>query len=254
MVVDETADHAVDLVRADSAGFRDIAAIEIDGRRGDLWVATAASDDRGWTLHRMQLLSGRPLKMVAVPADLEPLKVVDLAISPAGAVLLLDASGSRLLVMRPGSTTFAPVPRLTLQGPTSVATTSDERIVYVAHEAGVSRVDLTTGASAQVSPQKEQDMKRIERIRWHANALLGVQTDGTQARRIVRFKLNGTGRAVTAATTFETTIPAASGPTFLTLAGDDLTYLVAAGDTPDSSPSQAAAERATFTIRRIHLP
>ena len=255
MVVDETANHAVDLVRADSAGFRDIAAIEIDGRRGDLWVATAVSEDRGWSLHRMQLLSGRPLKMVPVPADLEPLKIVDLAITPAGAVLALDAAGSRLLMMRPGGTTFATVPHLTVQGPTSVATTSDERIVYVAHEGGVTRVDLTTGASVQVTQQKDHDMKRIERIRWHANALLAVQADEAQIRRIVRFRLNGSGRAVTAATTLEAAVPAASGPTFLTLAGDDLSYLVAAAEeTPDSSRNQPADQRAAFTIRRIRLP
>jgi hypothetical protein len=252
MVVDETADHAVDLVRADSAGFRDIAAIEIDGRRGDLWVATVASEGSGWTLHRMQLLSGRPLRTVQVPADLEPLRLVDLAVSPAGALLALDAAGDRLLVLRPGGTTPAVVPHLTVHGPTSVAATSDEKIVYIAHEAGVSRIDLTTGASVLVTEPKDHDMKRIERIRWHGNALLAVQANDSQTRRIVRFKLNGSGGKVTAATTLEASIPAASGPTFATIAGDDLSYLVAAVDS--AAPSPATDQRTAFTIRRIRLP
>ena len=39
--VDELSRHMVDLVKADSAGFRDITAFEIDTRRGDLWVVSA---------------------------------------------------------------------------------------------------------------------------------------------------------------------------------------------------------------------
>ena len=34
-------DHAVDLVRAESAGFFDVQALDIDTRRGDLWVVSA---------------------------------------------------------------------------------------------------------------------------------------------------------------------------------------------------------------------
>ena len=52
IVVAEGANHAVDFVRAASAGFRDIAAIEIDVKRGDLWVVSAAPAD-GATLHKL---------------------------------------------------------------------------------------------------------------------------------------------------------------------------------------------------------
>ena len=45
IVVGEGSNHAVDFVRADSAGFLEISAIEIDARRGDLWVASAAPAD-----------------------------------------------------------------------------------------------------------------------------------------------------------------------------------------------------------------
>ena len=45
-VVGEGLDHAVDLVRAESAGFLDVRALEIDVRRGDLWVASS-DESRG---------------------------------------------------------------------------------------------------------------------------------------------------------------------------------------------------------------
>src|SRR5437762_9068035 len=47
IVVGEGSNHPVDFVRADSAGFGEISAIEIDGKRGDLWVASAGSDGAG---------------------------------------------------------------------------------------------------------------------------------------------------------------------------------------------------------------
>src|SRR5262249_49722464 len=40
VTVDERSQHAVDLVRSASAGFYDVAALEIDSRRGDLWVVS----------------------------------------------------------------------------------------------------------------------------------------------------------------------------------------------------------------------
>ena len=57
IVVAEGANHAVDFVRAASAGFRDIAAIEIDDRRGDLWVVSAAP---GTVQERCTSCSWRP--------------------------------------------------------------------------------------------------------------------------------------------------------------------------------------------------
>ena len=51
-VAGEGLDHAVDLVRAESAGFLDVRALAIDTRRGDLWVATADLDGRA-VLHRL---------------------------------------------------------------------------------------------------------------------------------------------------------------------------------------------------------
>src|SRR5438128_3822271 len=81
IVVGESSSQPVDLVRAESAGFHEVAAIEIDEKRGDLWVASA--DAGAGTLHRLQLVSGRPLKAFPVPADREPVRLVDLAVTPA---------------------------------------------------------------------------------------------------------------------------------------------------------------------------
>jgi hypothetical protein len=253
MVVGESADHAVDLVRADSAGFHDISGMEIDGRRGDLWVVTSASPENDWTIHRMQLLSGRPLKTIPVPAEFEPIRLVDIAVSPSGAVLVLDALGNRLFALRPGASKLEMIPKLTLKGVTSVTTTGDETIVYVAHEAGVSRVDLKSGSTTRLNAPRGFDLKNIERIRSHGNLLIVVQADDSGARRIVRFKLNAAGR-VAAGTILEASIPPDSGPTFATVSGDELSYLVAdfGGARPDSQ-ARGSDGPGEFVIHRIRL-
>lgn len=253
IVVGEGADHAVDLVQAESAGFHDIMAIEIDHRRGALWVATATPEDTGWAIHELQLISGRPLKVLPAAADLEPMKLVDLAVSPAGVVLALDAKEARLFELPPRGTGLKPVLRLAVQKPTSLAATSDEGVVYVAHGAGVSRVDLKTRTALPVAVPPGLDFGQIERLRWHRQALLAVIADSDGARRLVRFDLNGSGRAVTAATIIDRTIPGAAGPIFATVSGDELSYVVADADRSSQPQEPPPGPLAEFIIRRIRL-
>lgn len=253
IVISQGADHAVDLVRAESAGFRDIKAIEIDDRRGDLWVATSTPEDSDWTLHRLQLVSGRPLKALRVPPDLEPMKLVDLAVSASGTVLVLDAARNRLLELRPGGSSLKPVLTLAVQSPTSVTATDDQGVAYVAHGTGIARVDLRTSTAVPVGVPPGFELGRIERVRWHRNALLAVQVDAGGSRRLVQLDLSASGRAVTAATVIDGTIPSAAGPTFATVSGDELSYLVADPDGSSQSQTSSPGGLAEFIVRRIHL-
>ena len=243
MVVSDGADHPVDLVRAESAGFHDIRAVEIDERRGDLWVASATGDV--WTIHRMQLVSGRPLKSIDVaPGSDPPLNLVDLGITPAGTVLAIDSTSSRLLTLKPNGSALEPVVRLKVTGASSVTATNDEDIVFVSHDAGIVRVDRRTKAVANVSAGSGIQLGRIERLRWHRNSLIAVEAEADGSRRVVRFDLNRSGKSITAVTDLDAKIPAAAGPTFATVAGDELSYLVV----------ENGGSTAQFTIRRLRLP
>src|SRR5262245_4683884 len=242
MVVSDGADHPVDLVRAESAGFHDIRAVEIDERRGDLWVASASGDE--WTLHRMQLVSGRPLKSFNASADGAPLNLTDLAVTPGGIVLAIDSASGRLLMLKPNAPGLEQVVQLKVDGATSVTATSDEDIVFVAHDGGIVRVDRRTKTVSNVAASSGIQFGRIERLRWHRNKLIAVQVADDGTRRVVRFDLNRAGRSITAVTELDAKIPAAAGPTFATVAGDELSYLVVEND----------GSSAQFTIRRMRLP
>jgi hypothetical protein len=84
MVVSEDSSSVIDLVRSDSAGFHDIAAVEIDAKRGDLWVASNELGDKTGALHRLQLVSGRPLRTYPVSSELGPVTLADIAVEPSG--------------------------------------------------------------------------------------------------------------------------------------------------------------------------
>src|SRR6185295_7065095 len=132
IVVSEASKQPMDLVRGDSAGFHDISAIDIDDKRGDLWVTTTAADDGAASLHRLQLVSGRPLRTYRVESDAAPVDLVDVAVTRGGTVVVLDAANARILTLRPGTTSLERLMRLKAHELLSVAAGGEEGIVYVA--------------------------------------------------------------------------------------------------------------------------
>ena len=228
MVIDERSGHLLDLVTAASAGFYDITGLEIDPTRGDLWVVSAepaaTSGDRvaASALHKLQLVSGHPLDRISIPADLQPCRLVDVAVTHEGIVLVLDSARSRLLSFRPAAHTVTPVATLHLPSPTSVATAGD-RVVYVAHAAGIARVDTVTGSVKPLSSSRDVQLIGFERIRWVRGSLVGVQrlSDGT--RRAVHIKILD-GRAA-AMDVIDTDVAATDHPV-ATVSGDEFYFLV----------------------------
>ena len=60
IVADEVFNHVNDLIGATSAGFGRLSAVEIDTRRGDLWVTSSEANGLA-SIHKLQLVSGRVL-------------------------------------------------------------------------------------------------------------------------------------------------------------------------------------------------
>jgi streptogramin lyase len=245
IVVGERSNHSVDLVRAASGGFRDIAAIEIDHRRGDLWVASAGDADGNGLLHKLQLISGRTIKTFPIARDGAPVSPVDVAVTRNGVVVVLDSAAPQLVALRPGQSVVERVARLTGSDLTSVAIGDDEEMAYVAHGSAISHVNLHSGTAADVGfPAGAAAGGRIECLRWHRHGLVAVeQTDGM--RRIVRMTLNDRGTAVTRLATISDSIPAA-GRLFAAISGDGLVYVLA------SDPSQTTPQ--DMVVYRVELP
>ena len=243
-VVSKGANHAVDFVRADSAGFHEIAAIEIDSKRGDLWVISTAPADGSGTLHKLQLVSGRPLKSFRVAADLGPVALVDLAVTAAGVVLVLDSTGGQLLALRPGAASLERIVRIGTGQPVSLAAGGDEGTAYVADRDGVSRIDLRARTATRITTPTSISLAHLERIRWNDHALVVIRADDDGSRRIVRLALSANGRAITNATTIGGSLPA-NAQTSMTIVGNEVIYL--------ATPSHGAPGPAEFVAYRVRL-
>jgi len=254
LVVGEGSDHVVDMVRADSAGFQDVTAIEIDPRLGDLWVVTTGSTDGTGALHKLQLISGRMLSVFEASPELRPVRFADVTVTPSGVVLVLDDAGRRVLGLRSRAGALAAMIRLDVEAPTSLTASGDGEVAYVAHRDGLMHLDLATGRASAMTGPDGVDLGHFERIRWHRNALVGAQVMPDGSRRFVRLRLSQTGRQVTEATVIDTSLPAGSGPTFATIAGDDLYYLATRSADSATRPDQASGvENVDVLVQRIRL-
>jgi hypothetical protein len=243
IVVGERSGQPSDLVHGDSAGFREISAIEIDGKRGDLWVATAAAGGGAGALHRLQLVSGRPLKAYPIDSSLEPVSLVDLAITPAGGVLVLDSTGRQLLGLNVGGTSPERLVQLGNEEPVSVAAPDRDGVAYVAYRDGIARIDLRAHTVKPVTVAKGVALGRLERIRWYRNALVALTTIDDE-RRIVRLELNGRGDGVTRASTLRAPV-SPDAQAFVAIAGDDFIYM--------ESTSKDSTNLSELVAYRVHL-
>lgn len=253
MVVAEGSDHTIDMVGPDSAGFHRVMAIEIDARRGDLWVVSAVANGGAAALHKLQLVSGRPLAIFAAPAELEPLALRDVAVTGAGTALVLDGVGRRVLALEPGKKTLELLMQIDADDPASLTPAGDERVAYVAHRTGIVRLDLKYRSARDVAAPAGIVLGGFERLRWYRNTLVGVQTDQDGSRRIVRLELDRTGRSVTTATVIDASLPVDTGPTFATISGDDLYYMMTRPDDGHVEGVALLDSLAEVSVRRIRL-
>ncbi len=246
MVVAEGSDHSIDLTRADVAGFLDVTALDIDTTNGNLWVASAEADGRGATLHRVQLISGRPIASFNLPETLAPAIPVDVAMS-SGGVLMLDALQHRVLILRTGASSLSVLADLGDAAPLSLTASRQDGVAYVTHRDGLLAVDLKTRAVGSVTGPKTEPLSGIERLRRYGGGLVGLQTLPDGSRRLVRLTLDASGRTVTRLRVLDVPIP--SGPAAMPLAvcGNTLGYLL--GDPATSTQLPGTA----WTIRRIQL-
>ena len=92
IVVGAASDHAEDMVHKDSAGFDDVVALDID-ERADLRVARGHEGKK--RVHRLQLVSARPLMTYRTSPSIGSTRLVDLAVQASGDVIALDKAGNR---------------------------------------------------------------------------------------------------------------------------------------------------------------
>jgi len=246
-VVDEFSQHVANLASAQSAGFGNIAALEIDPRQGNLWVVSTdkASGDGPTTgeaaagrttLHKLQLISGRVLQSFTVPEPAGSARFADVAVAPDSTVLVLDDSGQRVFRLRAKATDLEIVATLT-ERPSSIAP-GPEGLVYAAMPATIVAIETSSKTPAPLKAPSGVDLARISRLRWHKGSLVGIQQNGSSYRAI-RLTLDPSGRRVTRQQILDESLPTID-PSAATISGGVLYYL--------------ASDGTDMVIRKITLP
>jgi hypothetical protein len=243
-VVDEFSQHVANLASAQSAGFGNIGALEIDPRQGNLWVVSSDSSPADnatagarTTLHKLQLISGRVLQSFALPEGLGVARFADVAVTTDSTVLVLDDSGNRIFRLRSKATDLEVAASLK-ERPSTIAPASDA-LVYVASDDGIVVVDLSSKAVTPLKAAGGVDLAHMSRLRWHKGSLVGIQQKNSSFRA-VRMTLDSTGRRATRQQILDASLPT-TDPTAATIAGGVLYYL-------------ASGDGAEMVIRKITLP
>jgi hypothetical protein len=196
IVADEVFNRVSDLIGVSSAGLGLLDGFEIDSRRGDLWVSSSPEPGVS-SVHKLQLVSGRVLSTIRLPDEMRPVTISDMSITDAGALLLVDAAGSRLLTIKAGSHNVGPLVRLSVRAPASLAPSGN--VVYVAHEDGLSALDLKSGRVREITAPNGITLAGFRRLRFHRGSLVAIQADpGAETDRLVRVRLARGGARVAA--------------------------------------------------------
>lgn len=256
VVVDEPSRRVADLVRGDSAGFRDLVAMEIDTRRGDLWVlsndgATTGQEARA-TLHKLQLIAGRPLSRIEAPIDAGDVRFTDLAITADGRVLVVDAGGRRLYLVAPRGATLEPLMSFDLSSPTAIALADGDALAYVAHAGGVARIDLARRRVEPVRSAVTAAQAAIAGVWWHDGGLVVLRESAAGERSLERWQLDRPGTTVVGIRPVDITLPSAPTPVAITLSGSTLLVL-AGGDEQAGEASSDGSGSGPRVVRRVRL-
>jgi hypothetical protein len=229
MVFGERSGRLASLAGAD-AGFNELTALEIDSREGDLWVVSAASATRSSTVHKLQLISGRVLLSVPLPDDQVPARFTDVAITPQS-VLILDSDGRRIFRAAKKGRTLDVAMRLAVASPTTLAPAA-EGVAYVAYDEGILRADLAARAMSVVEPPAKADIRGISWMRWFRGSLVAIQAVPAHGFRLVRIRLDESGRAVRGVDVLDENV-ALAGSTSAAISENVLYYLNRAADSAD---------------------
>lgn len=246
LVLAEGSDHSIDLTRADVARFLDVAAVDIDTTNGNLWVASAEADGRAASLHRVQLISGRPLASYVLPEALAPAQPVDVVVTASG-VLMLDAAKSRILVLRPGEEAVSLLAGLGGIAPLSLTAGRQAGVAYISHRDGLAVLDLRARKVSPITGPKQMPLGGIERLRRDGAGLIGIQALPDGSRQLVRLTLNAAGRTVTRRRVLDVVLSAGATPIPMAVCGGTVGLLVG------EASNTAEQTTTSWTIKRVQL-
>jgi len=179
----------------------------------------------------------------------------DLVLRKNGDVLVTDSLNNSVMRFDRKTNTFAPISlHREIVYPNGIALADDDKQLFVADALGVVRVDLATGASADVNPGAHSTLAGFDGMYWYKGALVGVQ-NGIGAPRVAAFRLASDGLSVKQTTVLENHSAQTTLPTTGAIRGNDF-YFIANSQIDNMNDDRVLDSTRLERVRiaMVHLP
>ena len=227
---DETGE-VYDLVKSGEDGLGYVAGLHVDEARKQLWAVSSkfsnTPDVAGMVpgLFQYDLTTGKRIATFVAP-NKSAGGLNDVAVVPStgmayttnteeGSVYRTKAGWHELELF---------LPRDSIPGANGITLSDDEKILFVAGDFGVQRVDVATKTVAALQKTNDVIDASIDGLYFYRGSLLGIQ-NGIHPGRVVRFYLDRTLTRITRSEILETYNPAFENPTTGSLDGDSLLFM-----------------------------
>jgi sugar lactone lactonase YvrE len=148
----------------------------------------------------------------------------DLTILPGGDVYLTDSPAGAVYMVRAGADRVAEVvPPSTYTFPNGITRSHDGRRLFVAHGAGIDRIEVATRQRTRLATPDSLNLGGIDGLAFHRNGLIAHQAGWFQ--RVVRLQLDRKQERVASWRIIERHHPRFAQPTTGEIAGDTYYYI-----------------------------
>jgi serine beta-lactamase-like protein LACTB len=213
-----------------------VVGIEVDPVRRGLWAASMVLHEAGIPLRDTTLLAHGLLfhydvdtgrlrrRYVLRPTGGRRHGFNDVTVLPDGDVYITDSQSGGIVRIRAGGRELEEVlPPGTYTFPNGITRSDDGRRLFVAHGAGVDRIDVATGRRVPLAPPDTLNLGGIDGLAFHRNTLIAHQP--SWFNRVVRVRLDAAQERVTSWQVLERHHPRFIQPTTGEVAGDTYYYI-----------------------------
>jgi len=217
-------------------GIGPVVGIEVDPARRGLWAASMVLPEAGiplsdttWLAHGLlfhyDVDTGRlRRRYVLRPAEGRRHGFNDVTVLPDGDVYITDSqAGGVYRVAAGGDEVVEVLPPGTYTFPNGITRSQNGRRLFVAHGAGVDRIEIATGRRVRLASPDTLNLGGIDGLAFHRNSLIAHQPGWFN--RLVRLRLDPTQQRIASWEVLERHHPRFEQPTTGEVAGDMYYYI-----------------------------
>jgi sugar lactone lactonase YvrE len=188
--------------------------------RGGLWVLSNSTAESA--LIHFDLSSGRVLRKYSVSGGGHLFN--DLALAESGEVYFTETRSATVYCLANDASEPAPLPGR-FEAANGIALSPDASLLYVStFPDGISVVDLKSGTLSPIARPANLTLANIDGLYFRDGSLIAIQ-NGFMSPRVVRFRLDGSLRAIVSFDVLERRNPLFDGVTTGVISGGEFYYM-----------------------------